>query len=125
MAKLGILICYFLSRIYSDEHILEDRELPLLDVSQPYHSERIKAQRGVFTVFPFYNEDENDEACRSMGLNPDAMDDNKAAGGCLHQIAIGNPKKVAYELLQRGMSDSWLYPEMPVVSSEIMRHKIY
>lgn len=116
---------YLLSRIYSDGYILEDRELPPLAVIQPYHSERIKAQRGVFTVFPFYNEVENDEDCRSMGLNPDAMDNNKAASGCLHQIVIGNPRKVAYELLQSGMSDSWLYPEMPVVSGEIMRHKIY
>ena len=66
--------------------VLEDRELPPLAVIQPYHSERIKAQRGVFTAFPFYNEEEYDEDYRSMGLNPDAMDDNKAASGCLHQI---------------------------------------
>lgn len=116
---------YLLSRIYSDGHILEDRELPPLAVIQPYHSERIKAQRGVFTVFPFYKEKETDCDYRSIGLNPDAMDNNKAASECLHQIVIGNPRKVAYELLQSGMNDSWLYPEMPVVSSEIMKHKIY
>lgn len=91
---------------------------------QPYHLERIKAQREYLLYF-FYNEEKNDEVCRNMGLNPDAMDNNKAASGCLHQIVIGNPRKVAYELLQSGMSDSWLYPEMPVVSGEIMRHKIY
>ncbi len=116
---------YLLSRIYSDGHVLEERELPPLAVVHPYHSERIKAQRGVFTVFPFYKEIDSDEICREIGFNPDAMDNNTMASEVLHQIVIGDPRKVAYELLQNGMNDSWLYPEMPVVSSEIENHRIY
>lgn len=116
---------YLLSRIYSDGHVLGDRELPPLAIVQPYHSERIRAQRGVFTIFPYYKEMEGDEKCRDMGFNPDAMDNNKTARGVLHQIVIGNPRKVAYELLHNGMNDSWLYPELPVVSNEIENHKIY
>lgn len=116
---------YLLSRIYSDGHILNNRTLPPLAVVQPYHSERIKAQRGVFTVFPFYSEQEGDKVCREIGINPDAMDNNNAARACLHQIVIGDPRTVAYELLQNGMNISWLYPEMPVVSNEIVNHKVY
>ena len=116
---------YLLSRIYSDGHILDKRELPPLAVVHPYHSERIKTQHGVFTVFPFYKEQEGDEICREMGINPDAMDNSGAASGVLHQIVIGNPRKVAYELLKNGMNDSWLYPELPVVASEIENHQIY
>lgn len=116
---------YLLSRIYSDGHILTNRKLPPLAVVHPYHSERIKAQRGVFTVFPFYNEEDDDEACREIGFNPDAMDNNEEARKVLHRIVIGNPRKVAYELMQNGMNDSWLYPELPVVSSEIENHQIY
>ena len=47
-------VYYVLGRIYSDGYILEDRKIPPLAVVHPYHSERIKAQKGVFTVFPFY-----------------------------------------------------------------------
>ncbi|MCM1560743.1 MAG: FRG domain-containing protein [Butyrivibrio sp.] len=116
---------YLLSRIYSDGHILDDRKLPPLAVIQPYHSERIRSQRGVFTIFPFYGERKGDDDFRNIGMNPDAMDNNTVASECLYQIIIGNPRKMAYELLQNGMNTSWLYPEMPVVSSEIMKHGIY
>ena len=115
---------YILSRIYSDGTILSERKLPPLAVVHPYHSERIKAQHGVFTVFPFYSEKEKDDDCREMGINPDAMENNAIAGSVLHQIIITNPKKIAYELIHNGMDDSWLYPEMPVVSNAIESRRI-
>lgn len=116
---------YILSRIYSDGHMLENRVLPPLAVVQPYHSERIKAQHGVFTVFPFYEEKSWDHMYRKMGINPDAMENNAMASQVLHQIIIENPQKMAFELMQNGMNDSWLYPEMPVVSNEIENHAVY
>ena len=116
---------YIISRIYSDGYILNERKLPPLAVVHPYHSERIKAQKGVFTVFPFYEEKEIDGIKREMGVNPDAMENNALAEGCLHKIIINNPQDVAYDLLANGMNDSWLYPELPIVSSEIENHKIY
>lgn len=116
---------YILSRIYSDGHILKERELPPLAVVHPYHSERIKAQHGVFTVFPFYQENELDNEYRDIGLNPDAMENQKVAGSVLHRIILDNPQQIAYELMKSGMDNSWLYPEMPIVSNEIENHKIY
>lgn len=116
---------YLLSRIYSDGHILKERTLAPLAVVHPYHSERIKAQKGVFTVFPFYEEKSDDETARNMGLNPDALENILMAEECLHKIIINNPQKVAAELLVNGMNDSWLYPEMPIVASEIENHKVY
>lgn len=116
---------YLISRIYSDGHILQNRELPPLAIVHPYHSERIKAQHGVFTIFPFYKEQDEDEVYRGLGINPDAMEKNKLASDTLHQIVIGNPRQIAYELMQNGMNDSWLYPEMPVITNEIERHHIY
>jgi len=76
-------------------------------------------------VFPFYEEHPQDEDLRNMGLNPDAMERNSIAGSVLHQIIVNNPKEIAYELMQNGMNDSWLYPEMPIVSNEIENRKIY
>ena len=122
---------YLLARIYSDGYLLPDHQLPPLCVVQPYHSERIKAQRGVFSIFPFYErknvgeENTEDAVLRNYGINPDAMERNAMAEECLCQIVIQRPQKVALEMMKNGMNDSWLYPEMPVVSSEIENHRIY
>lgn len=115
---------YLLARIYSDGYVLKDRKLPPLCVVHPYHSERIKAQKGVFSVFPFYEEQSSDLFLRKNNIIPDAMEYNNMAEDCLCQILIKNPQKVALQMLQNGMNDSWLYPEMPVVSSEIENHRI-
>lgn len=115
---------YLLARIYSDGYVLKDRKLPPLCVVHPYHSERIKAQKGVFSVFPFYKEQSQDSNLRRNNINPDAMEFNCMAADCLYQILIKNPQKIALEMLENGMNDSWLYPEMPVVSSEIENHRI-
>lgn len=115
---------YLLSRIYSDGFVLKDRKLPPLCVVHPYHSERIKAQKGVFSVFPFYKKQPIDKSLRDNNINPDAMEFNEMVSDCLWQILIKNPQKIALEMLENGMNDSWLYPEMPVVSSEIENHRI-
>lgn len=116
---------YFLARIYSDGYLLSKRKLPPLCVVHPYHSERIKAQKGVFSVFPFYEEQEEDDILRKNKINPDAFEHNLMAQDCLYQILIRNPQKIALQLMENGMNDSWLYPEMPIVSSEIENHKIF
>lgn len=116
---------YLLSRIYSDGYVLPERKLAPLCVVHPYHSERIRAQRGVFTVFPFYCNQSGDSVYRELKINPDAMEQNELARECLCQILINDPQKVAMEMMVNGMYDSWLYPEMPVVSSEIENHMIY
>lgn len=115
---------YLLARIYSDGYCLPNRVLPPLCVVHPYHSERIKAQKGVFSVFPFYREWENDQYLRKYQLNPDALEHNYLAQDCLCQIMIKNPQKIALQLMENGMNESWLYPEMPIVSSEIENHVI-
>lgn len=115
---------YFISRIYSDGYVLQNRDLPPLAVVNPYHSERIKAQRGVFTVFPYYREMQYDNLLRDIGINPDAMERNPLARQCLYKIILEHPANMAYEMLENGMNVSWLYPELPIVSNEIERREI-
>lgn len=115
---------YFISRIYSDGYVLQNRDLPPLAVMTPYHSERIKAQRGVFTVFPFYREMQYDNLLRSIGINPDAMERNTLAEQCLYKIILEHPADIAYEMLENGLNNSWLYPELPIVSSEIEQREV-
>lgn len=118
-------IFYLLSRIYSDGYILSERKLAPLAVVQPYHSERIKTQRGVFTVFPFYQEENDDGEIRNAGIEPNAMQYNEDARECLCKIELQDPERFAYDLLSNGISRTWLYPELPIVANEIEGHKIY
>ena len=116
---------YFLARVYSDGHVLDNRILPPLAVVNPYHSERIKAQKGVFTIFPFYKDKEEDTDLRELGIEPNAMEHNVIAQECLVKLEICDPEKIAYELMANGANISWLYPELPIVSNEIENHRIY
>ena len=115
---------YYLSRIYSDGYLLEDRHLPPLSVVHPYHSERIRSQRGTFSVFPFYKEAEHDICQRKHGFNIEGMEHNKLAQDCLYQVIIDNPQQIAAEAMINGLNDHWLYPEMAVISTEIEKHHI-
>lgn len=123
------LLSYLLSRIYSDGIILDDRQLSPLAIVHPFHSERIKSQKGVFTVFPFYKENINNEVSdsqlRKLKIDLNAMQYNQSANEALIRIEIVNPKKIAHELLSNGINTSWLYPELPIVANEIESHKIY
>lgn len=115
---------YMLARIYSDGLILNELKLPPLAVVHPYHSERIKAQKGVFTIFPFYKRNK-EETFKYLAVNLDAMEYNEFAKESLHKIMIKKPQKIAYELMASGINVSWLYPELPIVSNEIESHRIY
>lgn len=114
-----LLVFYLLSRIYSDGYLLSERDLQPLAVVQAYHSMRIKEQKGVFTVFPVYQEQENDCYLRRAGFDPNGMQYMQGADEWLERIDLRNPGKIAKELLQNGVRDSWLYPENPIVANEI------
>lgn len=79
----------------------------------------------MFTVFPFYEEKCDDKKSRDNDVNPDALENNVHASEFLRKIIISNPQKITWELLANGMNDSWLYPEMPIVSNVLENRKIY
>lgn len=116
---------YILARIYSDGFPIEDHKLPPLAVVQSYHSERIKAQKGVFAVFPFYFPNDKNSVWKNVGINPDSMSYNKTVQKHLYKICFESPQRMAREALENGMNESWLYPEMPIVSNEIEHHSVY
>lgn len=100
-----------------------DKVQPLA-VTVPYHSERIRSQKGVFAVFPNYKIEGTVAVAKKMGINLLAMQNMDKINHCLHRIKLYNPHKIAYEMMNQGMNVSWLYPEMPVVSNEIEARKI-
>ena len=89
-------------------------EIPPLAVTLPYNSERIRAQKGVFTVFPQYQNDTKLQNAAKMGVHLDAM----------QNMTPFNVDRIAYEMMNQGMNISWIYPEMPVVANEIESRRI-
>lgn len=112
---------YLLLRYYSDGVPVKLGELPPLAIIHPYHSERIKIQKGVFTAYPYYIPDENYERMREItGREPGiAMEYMEQCIPYLHQIQLVNPRRIADELLLTGAKRSNLYPDMQIVSQDI------
>ncbi|BDZ76310.1 FRG domain-containing protein [Claveliimonas bilis] len=118
------IIYYILLRIYSEGYIQEKKALPPLSIVNPYHSERIKAQKGVFSVFPFYKEEEIDKKLRKMGIVPEGMENNKVAQDYLYKIVLLKPQRIVEEMIANGMDGGWLYPELPTMAKLIENHKV-
>lgn len=112
---------YLLLRYYSDGIPVNLGKLPPLAVIHPYHSQRIKIQKGVFTVFPYYIPDEKMDRVRiSTGEYPSfGMEYMEQCIPCLQKIQIVNPERVAEELMMTGAKRGNLYPDMQNVSLDM------
>ena len=98
---------YLLSRVYIDGVVIKDKKLPPIAEIHPYHSERIRAQKGIFTVHPFHE---------TYAVPMELLDD---CSDVLFKIRITNPGQIARELLHAGYRRSTLYPEMEYVAKDI------
>lgn len=112
---------YLLLRYYSDGLPVELGELPPLAVIHPYHSQRIKMQKGVFTIFPYYIPDEKMEKIKDKteAYPSFGMEYMKQCIPYLYKIQIVNPVKVAEELIMTGAKRGNLYPDMQNISLDI------
>lgn len=111
---------YYLSlRYYIDavpnELSDSDKIMPPLAILQPYHSERIRSQRGVFTVFPNYIlKDDALELYTLYNYDIRIMENQPDISDCLAKINILNPIQVARDLVCSGERKSELYPDVDV-----------
>ena len=104
---------YLLLRYYNDGLSVPVDLLPPLAVVHPYHSHRIQAQQGVFTVTPHYQPVPRTKSDhRPMERHPLAWD-------CLYQIRIVRPSEIAYELLEMGERLTSVYPELSKYTKDI------
>ena len=114
---------YLLLRYYSDGIPVELGKLPPVAVIHPYHSQRIKMQRGVFTVFPYYIPDAQMDKVKAKTKEKNypsfGMEYMKQCIPYLYQIRIVNPERVAEELMMTGAKRGNLYPEMQNVSLDM------
>lgn len=112
---------YLLLRIYADGVPVEYGSVPPLAIIHPYHSQRIKAQKGVFTVSPFYIPGEREKKINEMGVrfNPIAMEYMPACQECLYEIQLTNPGKIAEQMRIIGYKSSDLYPDTQRVAQDM------
>jgi len=82
----------------------------------PYNSERIRAQSGVFTIFPI---EENWCKKKNICSSNLCLEDMPNSDIFLLKIIIAAPKKISDQLKSIGYKRSNFFPEIPIVSSEI------
>lgn len=119
---------YLLSRFYSDGLIVKGCILPPLAIVHPYHSSRIQAQHGVFTVFPHYEMDEYESALyenTNMAFDPRSMENMALSSKCLYKIRLTRPAQIARELFILGEREANLYPELQYFAQDIEAQKYY
>lgn len=112
---------YILLRIYADGIPVDFNSVPPLAIIHPYHSQRIRAQKGVFTVFPYYILGENEEKIRDMkvGFDSTAMEYMPRCRECLYEIQLTNPGKIAEQMRRIGLKSSDLYPDTQRVAQDM------
>ena len=112
---------YLLTRYYS--HALPTQKtLPPLATLHPYHSDRIRAQHGSFTIFPINTA--NNENGQTYSYR-NAMEHIAGMHQCLFEIRITNANQIAHELLLSGIRESTLFPEPEVFSNEFETERYY
>ena len=92
-----------------DENI---QQVPMA-IIHPLHSERIRAQHGAFTIFPYPTKQSESD------LSYMAMENLEHTKGILQKIIISDPYRIAEEMKKVGINESWLYPEAPFINNEI------
>ncbi len=123
--ELYYCLFYLLQQIYLTTEQRKISQVMPLSIVESYHSERIRAQKGAFTIFPYYEEDSLFSAAASIGVCLDSMEYMQNGNYFLHQILLCNPDEIAFEVMNAGVNVSWLYPEMPVVANAIEQREVF
>lgn len=111
---------YLLLRYYSDGLPVDYNMIPPLAIIHPYHSERIRIQKGVFTVFPHYILDKRmDDMKQTFGDIPIGMEYMDKCIPFLHKIQILNPQRVSSDLMRTGARRGNLYPDIQIASQDM------
>lgn len=120
---------YLLVRYYADalpvkagtDNVL----LPPLASVQPYHSERIRAQRGTFTIFPNYCRTENAKALSGTKLDVIPLEAQKMIADCFCKIRLCDPAEIAKELVYAGKRRPEIYPDVERYVDYLETQKFY
>lgn len=116
---------YLLKYVYMETKPKKTDEVFPLSMVESYHSERIRAQKGTFTIFPYYEEDPILQSAKNFNIYLDSMENMSIADKYLQKILLCDPDKIAFEIMNAGINVTWLYPEMPIVANTIANRQIF
>lgn len=102
-----------LDEIYVKGISVKSFDLPPLAFIQERHSDRVSAQKGVFTAFPFY------QGGNIQKANVPVMENMISCRECMFRIELNNVVRIKQDLLDIGAGRDWLYPENPIISEVI------
>lgn len=107
---------YLIVRYYADalpvKADLNKTVLPPIASIQPYHSERIRAQRGTFTIFPNYWRTDTAKQFAGTPMDIIAMESQECILDCFCNIRLCDPVKIARELIYAGERWPEIYPDI-------------
>lgn len=120
---------YLLVRYYSDalpvKADLFEELLPPLASVQPYHSERIRTQRGAFTIFPNYYRADNAKPFSGTKMDIIALESQEKIHDCFCNIRLCDPVRIARELIYAGERWPEIYPDIQVYADYLETKKFY
>ncbi len=120
---------FLLVRYYADalpvEAELSKNLLPPLASVQPYHSERIRAQRGTFTIFPNYCRSEEAKHFGGTAMDIIPIESQKYVHDCFCNIRLCDPVRVAKELIYAGERMPEIYPDVQVYANYLETQKFF
>ncbi len=107
---------YLIVRYYADALPVEadvgSALLPPIASVQPYHSERIRAQRGTFTIFPNYCRTEAAMQFANTKMDVVAIESQRSLSECFCHIRLCDPARIAKELIYAGERRTEMYPDI-------------
>ena len=114
---------YLLLRFYADSLPVEvgpyKNTLPPLAALQPYHSERIRAQRGAFTIFPNYFMDSEAQQMDAINMNILSVEMQKKLTDCFYCIRLCDPITIVKDLMRCGERRTELYPDVQSYAEQL------
>lgn len=120
---------YLIVRYYADalpvNAEINTELLPPIASVQPYHSERIRAQRGTFTIFPNYCRSE--AAAQLAGTNMDviSIESQKKIADCFCNIRLCDPVRIAKELIYAGERRPEVYPDVQIYADYLETERFF
>lgn len=122
---------YLALKIYADAlpFIIENPKmtiLPPIALLHPYHSNRIRTQRGAFTMFPNYMAmGKAKELNKNRGIDVRFMEQQDYISDCLKVIYILDSHRVAKDLMISGERRSEIYPDIQTYADIIETQEYY
>lgn len=120
---------YLLVRYYADalpvEADVNKEMIPPIASIQPYHSERIRAQRGTFTIFPNYCRTEAAKQFAGTDMDVIAIESQRDISDCFCNIRLCDPVRIARELIYAGERRPEMYPDMQAYADYLETKELF